>query len=120
MANIFVLQQKREKVMSKPVNCGCGGKPVVGHLEPSDRWYIGCPDCDICTRLYNTEIEVIKAWNLAMGAADIIVGDKERTAKVKDLLGRWGYCENCGEAVFHPDAENWKYCAYCGVRLEWE
>jgi hypothetical protein len=53
---------------AKPVRCGCGGEPVVGHIETSGRWYIGCPDCDICTGLYNTEAEVVQAWNKAMGA----------------------------------------------------
>ena len=57
-----------EKANQKLVKCGCGGEPVVGHIETSGRWYIGCPDCDICTGLYDTEAEVITAWNRAMGA----------------------------------------------------
>lgn len=52
----------------KPVKCGCGGEAVVGHIETSGRWYIGCPDCDICTGLYDTKADVITAWNTAMGA----------------------------------------------------
>jgi len=94
----------------KPVRCGCGGEVVVGHIEktsylPKDRWYIGCPKCDICTGLYDTEAEAIEAWNTAMGTntrrllevlvhdatdtnvgrkfdKDIDVPVKERTAKV--------------------------------------
>ena len=95
----------------KPVNCGCGGIPVVGHIEASNRWYIGCPDCDICTGLYNTEIEVIKAWNMAMG---------ERTAKVKYIVHTHGYpdeglCGNCNEDVNGL----YDYCPSCGAKLDW-
>ena len=66
----------------KPVRCGCGGEPIVGHIEktrclPKDRWYIGCPNCDICTKIYDTEAEVITAWNTAMGAKDINVPAKK-------------------------------------------
>ena len=57
----------------KPVRCGCGEEPVVGHIKktsylPKDRWYIGCPKCDICTGLYDTEAEVVEAWNTAVRA----------------------------------------------------
>lgn len=104
---------------NKPVKCGCGGEPVVGHIETSDRWYIGCPDCDICTWLYNTEAEAITAWNKAIG---------ERTAKVesrkwrKDLTliggGFWsGKCQECGRWVKSNECT---YCPSCGARLEWE
>jgi hypothetical protein len=59
----------------KPVRCGCGGEPVVGHIEktsylPKDRWYIGCPKCDICTGIYDTEAEAIEAWNRAMSGVE--------------------------------------------------
>ncbi len=104
----------------KPVRCGCGGEPVVGHIKktsylPKDRWYIGCPKCDICTGLYDTEAEVITAWNTAMG---------ERTAKVVDKsVGRhsisdfdWiGKCEKCGNEIQY----SFDFCPYCGVKLEW-
>ena len=99
----------------KPVCCGCGGEPVVGHIEktsylPKDRWYIGCPKCDICTGLYDTEAEVVEAWNRAMG---------ERTAKVKDFghpCGAYGYCSNCDGYCVNEEP----YCPSCGARLEWE
>lgn len=94
----------------KPVNCGCGGEPVVGHIETSGRWYIGCPDCDICTGLYDTKAEVIEAWNKAMG---------ERTAKAKvnfkDENYFFGWCE-CGQY----QSSQFPYCPACGCRLEWE
>lgn len=111
----------------KPVCCGCGGKPVVGHLETSDRWYIGCPDCDICTGLYNSEIEVIKAWNKSMGAKDINVPNKERTAKVRkyeycnlecagEKIIRYEYlCGECKKKVLSGD----DYCSHCGAKLVW-
>lgn len=62
---------------NKPVKCGCGGEPVVGHIETSDRWYIGCPDCDICTGLYNTEAEVVTAWNRAMLGNVVVYGNPD-------------------------------------------
>lgn len=89
------------------VNCGCGGEPVIGHIETSDRWYIGCPDCDICTSLYNTETEVITAWNRAMG---------ERTAKAEYSEPDGCYlCGGCGYVIEIEDV----YCAGCGARLDW-
>lgn len=102
----------------KPVKCGCGGEPVIGHIKktsylPKDRWYIGCPKCDICTGLYDTEAEVVEAWNKAMG---------ERTAKVEILPRRsetsldWeGKCSNCG-AYTNLDMN---YCFECGAKLDW-
>lgn len=101
----------------KLVNCGCGGIPVVGHIETSNRWYIGCPDCDICTGLYNTEIEVIKAWNMAMGVKDI--NDINKNIVIIEPfttdMNHVGYCK-CGYLV---NAE-WKYCPHCGAKLGWK
>ena len=98
----------------KPVRCGCGGEPVVGHIEktsylPKDRWYIGCPKCDICTGLYDTEDEVVEAWNRAMGAKDINIIEPFTTD-----MNHVGYCK-CGYLV---NAE-WKYCPNCGAKLDW-
>ena len=100
----------------KPVRCGCGGEVVVGHIEktsylPKDRWYIGCPKCDICTGLYDTEAEAIEAWNTAMG---------ERTAKVEKVTRvssviRTGRCGNCGYDVI----DSYKHCPNCGAKLDW-
>lgn len=108
----------------QPVRCGCGGEPVVGHIEktsyvPKDRWYIGCPKCDICTGLYDTEAEVVEAWNKAMG---------ERTAKAIEhdasITDTDGYkyqrseylCGNCKKKVIGGD----EYCSHCGSRLIWD
>ena len=70
----------------KPVKCGCGGEPVVGHIEktsylPKDRWYIGCPKCDICTGIYDTKVEVIEAWNTAMNGL-LPEGDPQKNVGV--------------------------------------
>ena len=118
----------------KPVKCGCGGEAVVGHIEktsylPKDRWYIGCPKCDICTGIYDTEAEAITAWNRAMSGAkdinvpdkfatDMNVGNKERTAKAEwsEVDG----CHLCGECGFAVCPNCDVYCAGCGARLEWE
>ena len=105
----------------KPVRCGCGGEPVVGHIKktsylPKDRWYIGCPKCDICTGLYDTEAEVITAWNKAMGerTAKVVTAGKpiEGTDKVIAVTS----CENCKNTVSLFD----NYCCGCGARLEWK
>ena len=67
-----------------------------------------CSKCNIETQMYDTEAEAITAWNRAMGATDMNVGEKERTAKVSNQIfnnsnpytvGAWiGTCE-CGELV---------------------
>ena len=117
--------------------CGCGGEPVVGYIETFNRWYIGCPNCDICTRLYNTAAEVATAWNTAMGGLlpegdpQKNVGCKyttttERTAKVISddiIITVNGYkyhheeylCNACKNKVFSCDS----YCSHCGARLDW-
>ena len=119
----------------KPVRCGCGGEVevhIMGHEMTKAQYYINCEKCDTRTWFYDTEAEAITAWNKAMGAKDINVPDKERTAKVKNIQTDWhddeyindrlgemyhfGDCDNCGETV----TEGQKYCSYCGARLEWE
>ena len=91
-----------------PVRCGCGGETVI-MSTPSGRFVVGCKKCDICTGLYNTEAEVITAWNRAMG---------ERTAKAEwsEVDG----CYLCGECSFAVCPNCDVYCAGCGCRLEWE
>ena len=102
----------------KPVPCGCGGEAKVGHIKKTsyllkDRWYIGCPKCDICTGIYDTEAEAIEAWNRAMG---------ERTAMVwKPAEGRPAYEKgicSCGY-VLSVLQRDFVYCPMCGARLEW-
>ena len=116
----------------KPVRCGCGGEANWDCLDGKHQ--VGCLDCGICTKSYDTEAEAVEAWNTAMGAKDINVpnkfaddnnvGDKERTAKVirEKKWGDWEYmCEKCF-------SEGWKvlligepkYCPSCGCRLEWK
>ena len=90
----------------KPVRCGCGGEPVVGHIEktsylPKDRWYIGCPKCDICTGLYDTEAEAIEAWNRAMG----VTWQKLAQTWHAYRVGENWYCENCGQQLTPYDWE---------------
>lgn len=60
----------------------------------------------------------IEAWNRAMGATDMNVGDKERTAKAEwsEVDG----CHLCGECGFAVCPNCDVYCAGCGARLEWE
>lgn len=90
----------------KPVRCGCGGEPIVGHIEktsylPKDRWYIGCPECDICTKTYDTEAEAIEAWNKALSAKDINVPTKDNLISRQDAIKALGdaHFQNYGNAI---------------------
>lgn len=48
---------------------------------------------------------------------DLPSAEPERTAKVFGEDGDyWHVCADCDRSV----DESWKYCPYCGARLEWE
>ena len=99
----------------KPVRCGCGGEAKT--IQAFNKgWYVYCPKCIMCGSFYSTEAEAITAWNRAMGATDMNVGDKE-TVIIEPFttdMNHVGYCK-CGYLV---NAE-WKYCPNCGAKLEW-
>ena len=118
----------------KPVRCWCGGEAyhdtTRGWIPMREDafvvWHrVICKNCGTQTKAFYTEAEAIQAWNKAMGAKDINVpnkfatdtnvGDKERTAKVKE---GWGLamCESCKKRVYPNDI----YCSHCGARLEWK
>lgn len=123
----------------KPVNCGCGGEAfhdTVRGWNPVREdalvlWHrVICKNCGTQTKAFYIEAEAIQAWNKAMGAKDINVPAKERTAKViehKYYIGtalnivgapKFGYeylCENCKKKVISGD----EYCSHCGCKLEW-
>lgn len=98
----------------KPVNCGCGGEAKVQRVRTwkSHLLVVMCTKCEIATNYYTTETEAIEAWNRAMGATDINVGDK--TTKFKQD-GEFLICEKCNRIV----DSGYKYCPECGSRLEW-
>ena len=103
----------------KPVPCGCGGEANWDCIDGKHQ--VGCLDCGICTKSYRTESEAIEAWNRAMGAKDINVPDKERTAKVETVEKPNVFkCSECGQ-YFHSTA--WgspvEYCSRCGAKLDW-
>lgn len=103
----------------KPVKCGCGGEAVILYIgSPFSPYIVKCKKCGVRTDEEDTEAEAVETWNRAMGIAEKS-STVERTAKVDELCGKWGKCE-CGADVFRPDTEGWKYCPYCGARLEWE
>ena len=81
----------------KPVKCGCGGEASCYFTHYWGKCFtVQCSECGIETKPCDTEAEAITAWNTAMGATDIRVGDKERTAKVKKIsknLSEVGHCE---------------------------
>ena len=110
----------------KPVKCGCGGEARPQQTYNGD-WYVVCEKCIMCSGHYHTKSNAISAWNKAMGAKDINVPDKERTAKVENISDyhlpindycfiKKGDCGNCGFVATEGD----KYCRECGARLEWE
>lgn len=118
----------------KPVGCGCGGEAVIetDHdtiqpVAPIDWKRVRCNKCNIRTTWRKSEAEAITTWNMAMGATDKNVGDKERTAKVIEhdasITDTDGYkyqrseylCGNCKKKVLGGD----EYCSHCGVRLDW-
>ena len=106
---------------SVPVRCGCGGQAEIFHIAPDEgyegSYCVRCSECLTQTPFFSKDKEkAITAWNTAMG-------NKERTAKVKDLERRgvtsisWeGTCTECGSYTMH----DMNYCFYCGCRLEWE
>lgn len=41
----------------------CGGKPDLGSYSSSGNWIVVCSKCEAETQVYETEQEVVKAWN---------------------------------------------------------
>ena len=123
----------------KPVPCGCGGEEHVVRYSVKDwdlnKWvpafYVKCKKCGIRTIDYPTEAEAIEAWNRAMGAdknSIVSVFSSVDIAKIDSVtpkyqgfgdgekLFAYGYiCPNCKGYVREGD----KYCAQCGMKLEW-
>ena len=114
----MVLEKRGDEMSDKlkPVHCGCGGEARIGKIY-GDAWTVECTECGIQSGCYDTEAEAITAWNRAMGATDMNVGDKE-TVIIEPFttdMNHVGYCK-CGYLV---NAE-WKYCPNCGAKLEWK
>lgn len=96
----------------EPVRCGCGGEAKIDHYI--ETYFVYCKKCQIITLMYDSKAEAIEAWNKAMGAKDINVPDKERTAKVIDEVGL--SCGNCDQWL----KLGWSWCPKCGAKLEWK
>ena len=112
----------------KPVRCGCGGEAKIDkhtYYRALPTYGVRCHRCGQETRqFYISEAEAITAWNKAMGAKDINVPDKERTAKVATVEKSIDGCDkkiavtscgNCETVVSLFD----NYCCGCGCRLIW-
>ena len=116
----------------KPVFCGCGGEAKVetDHDtlvpgEPIDWKRVRCSECNIRTTWRHTEAEAVTAWNTAMGATDMNVGDKfAKDTNVLDKVrnGKWKNvalftreCSECG-AQFH-ELEYDNFCPNCGTEM---
>ncbi len=118
----------------KPAHCGCGGEAEVRgfeNLDDSVSIYICCTKCHTSTVSFTgdqAEANAVEVWNQAMGAKDINVPAKERTAKVIEhdasITDDRGYkylrteylCGKCKKKVIGGD----EYCSHCGARLEWK
>ena len=111
-----------------PVRCGCGGEAKVQRVRTlkSHVLVVMCTKCEIATNYYVTEAEAIEAWNRAMGATDIHVVDKERTAKVEEdewtehkMLSR-----DYGKIYYQHDCccdlyeSPYQFCPYCGKKMK--
>lgn len=107
----------------KPVRCGCGGKAEIRYQ--SDMYGVRCSKCFIWNGGFNTEAEAIEAWNKAMGAKDINVPVKERTAKVipietDNAAGMLWKCSECGQPMHRTSwSRQNNYCPSCGAKLDW-
>jgi len=132
-------------IMSKPVNCGCGGNVdihFIGNTYIGDyhkftgKYFICCEKCGVETPICKTREEAIKIWNEAMGAdknsiisvfpAELmdttIVQKINSVTPVKieyynedNLCASGHICPNCHTNVI----VKYKYCPECGMKLEW-
>ena len=91
----------------KPVKCGCGGEAHVSDYKTvsgETAFYVSCRVCDTSTRSFLTKDKAITAWNRAMGATDMNVGDKFAKDMNVPRKGKWlwdeeedrCYCSECG------------------------
>ena len=101
--------------MNKPVNCGCGGEPVVEkhqlyEEQIEDMFIVRCTKCDIQTSPEYKKEKAIETWNKAMGVRTAMV------IKGSDGMTTVAACEDCCTVVNIFD----KYCPGCGARLEWK
>ena len=115
----------------KPVCCGCGGEAEVRgfeNLDDSVSIYVCCSKCHTSTVSFTgdqAEANAVEAWNHAMGATDIHVGDKfakdicvldkVRKGKWKNIALFTRECSECG-AQFH-ELEYDNFCPNCGADM---
>jgi len=126
----------REKIMNKPVNCGCGGNVdvhFIGNTYIGDyhkftgKYFICCEKCGVKTPICKTREEAIEIWNKAIGERTAkvikrgqtvaITPPNQTTNVIETRTSLWDECGNCGTMGMY---RGWKYCPQCGARLEWE
>ena len=116
----------------KPVDCGCGGKPVVGYTG------VWCNKCGIITDRYSNIEDAIKAWNKAMGDDnesvvsvwpddDSIITYKQETTLIERRKGKWQHrkgsdcweCSQCHAVLENDDLgrHNFYFCYHCGANM---
>jgi hypothetical protein len=115
----------------KPVRCGCGGEAkVISYLSREYckmAYYVRCVECGTETDDLHSEAEAVQAWNRAIGATDIHVGDKFAKDINVPRKGKWqrrkgSDCWECSEchAVLESDdivRHNYYYCYHCGADM---
>ena len=64
-----------------PVRCGCGGEAVLCESDKYDSfdftYMIYCKACGITSDVYDTEAEVVEAWNRAMSGNVVVYGNPD-------------------------------------------
>ena len=112
--------------MTKPMMCGCGGKPrhevsiSTFRGTNDERHYISCDKCSAMVMAHTYE-DAIEEWNTAMSGNrmrihTVILDDTKAviSAKPYKIKKRW-HCGSCSTAV----GRVWTYCQKCGMEIDW-
>ena len=112
--------------MTKPMMCGCGGKPrhevstSTFRGTNDERHYISCDKCSAMVMAHTYE-DAIEEWNTAMSGNrmrihTVILDDTKAviSAKPYKVKKRW-HCGACSTAI----GRFWTYCQKCGTEIDW-
>ena len=85
---------------------------VIGNLEQNIRW------------IEEIECHQFPGWgNVTMAMRDAVELLKEQEPIPVQTSHGIARCGNCGKGLILRDRKpnpEWKYCAYCGKRVEWD
>ena len=88
----------------KPIHCDCGEEAETDYYVDGNH-FVYCKKCKITTTMYDTEIEVIEAWNKVMTG-------NEDYATIEGA-GDLHYCGYCKGDLSNAWIENYDYCPTC-------